>query len=71
MPVSEGIVWLDRQQSNGKRNYKKVSLGNLQVPTIILLAFCLAAPDKDGACHCSALNGAETEKEKERQKGRA
>lgn len=36
-----------------------MSAGILQVPSIILLAFCLAAPDKDGPCHCSVLSGAE------------
>lgn len=45
MPISEGIVWIDGQQSTWKGTIKSVC-GDLQVPSIILLVFCLTAPDK-------------------------
>lgn len=43
-----GIVLFDRQSSKWKGAIKKVAVGNMQVPSIILLEFCFTAPDKDG-----------------------
>lgn len=55
MPISGGIVWIDGQQSKWKGTIKSVC-DNLQVPPIILLVFCLTAPDKKpgpGTVFCS------------------
>lgn len=51
-----------------------MSVGNLQVPSIILLVFCLTAPDKDGSlalvCSMEHRYGKRKKSSKERRRER-